>query len=77
MDFPLRPEVTRDNGWIGVARDDRTGHYWHARPESNTAALPQCGCCGLFMTDWSLINPCGMDLTDDGQPYRRVNRAKR
>lgn len=69
-DFPLRPEVTRENGWVGVARDSRTGHYWHMRPE--VRHLPQCGCCGLFMTDWSLINQCGTDLAGQADRDRYV-----
>jgi hypothetical protein len=58
----LQPRVTRENGWVAIAFDVRTGHYWHARPESTTAALPQCGSCGRYMTDWSLINECGLDV---------------
>lgn len=42
-------------GWVGIARDSRTSHYWCATPP---APLPSCVGCRLWMTDWSLINAC-------------------
>lgn len=48
-----REEWTKD--WTAIARDDRTGHYWHAVPSSH---LPACNRCLSWMTDWSLINVC-------------------
>lgn len=50
------------DGWTGIARDSRTGHYWCMRGPA--AELPICVGCNRYMTDWSLINPCRKD--DDG-----------
>lgn len=52
-DPPPPPEV------VGVAFDNRTGHYWEHRKGNR---LPSCRTCGLWMTDWSLINTCGTTL---------------
>lgn len=50
-------------GWTGVARDSRAGHYWCLKPD---AALPVCVGCMRNMTDWSLINPCERYERDHG-----------
>lgn len=43
------------NEVVGVAFDSRTGHYWQ---HQRGMRLPNCNNCGLWMTDWSLINDC-------------------
>lgn len=52
----LDDDATTDtSAWVGIAFDNRTGHYWHAVPGQT---LPACVHCWLWMTDWSLINDC-------------------
>lgn len=49
---------------VGVAFDNRTGHHWEHRKGNR---LPNCRTCGLWMTDWSLINDCGTTLPRPGE----------
>jgi len=48
-----------DDGVHGIASDDRTGHRWCVRTGQR---LPHCAHCKLWMTDWSLVNPCAGSL---------------
>jgi hypothetical protein len=52
-----REEWATQVGWTGIALDGRTGHYWGRRVGAD---LPACRNCGRWMTDWSLINDCGV-----------------
>jgi hypothetical protein len=61
LDALLDPDDADTDHWIGVARDDRTGHYWHSIPNHR---LPACITCRRWMTDWSLINRCDTNDTD-------------
>lgn len=49
------PDRMMPDGWVGIARDDRTGHYWYSVPGKS---LPACGWCRRWMTDWTLVNRC-------------------
>lgn len=57
--LPLHPAVLAGT-WGPLARDLRTGHFWHMRqrliyPLWNSV---QCGVCGLHLTDYTLMRKC-------------------
>lgn len=55
VDLPRHWTEPLPEGWVGIARDSRTSHYWCVKPSNR---LPVCAGCKGYMTDWSLINEC-------------------